>query len=301
MLKKKLKSSQILIAILMLLLSCTKISFSSFRNNIAVNSNTFKPVVDKLLERGADTNFVNFLLSLPKTKFSDRYVKVNVTGYLSTTDYSHNYNTLSVNRTKQFIAKHRNQLEAAQKRFGVEIQFIAAILWVETRHGGYLGNNHIPSVYLSTALASEEKYIELNIIEMDKKFAGNRKEREKLVERIRTRSKSKSDWAINQLLALEAIKDKLPYSLDSLFGSWAGAFGMSQFLPSSYKSWAVDGNSDGIIDLFNVDDAIFSVANYLKSNGWGTSMEDKRKAIFHYNNSRAYVDAVVKLAELSIK
>jgi membrane-bound lytic murein transglycosylase B len=58
----------------------------------------------------------------------------------------------------------------------------------------------------------------------------------------------------------------------------------------------VDGNNDGTIDLYTIDDAIFSVANYLRANGWGEDLRQKRAAVFHYNNSQAYVDAVLTLA-----
>ncbi|HPU23830.1 MAG TPA: lytic transglycosylase domain-containing protein, partial [Candidatus Kapabacteria bacterium] len=88
---------------------------------------------------------------------------------------------------------------------------------------------------------------------------------------------------------------KIP--IGDIYGSWAGAFGIPQFLPSSYVKYAIDGNNDGVVDLFNLSDAVFSVANYLKSHGWGEMLSEQRKAIFAYNNSTAYVDAVMKLAE----
>ena len=81
-----------------------------------------------------------------------------------------------------------------------------------------------------------------------------------------------------------------------LKGSWAGAFGICQFLPSSYLNWAVDGNDDGNINLYEMDDAIFSVANYLINHGWSEQPEDQKKAVFTYNNSSDYVDAVIQLA-----
>ena len=194
---------------------------------------------------------------------------------------------------------YSTSLQKAEDKYGVPKETIASVLWIETRHGSYLGNNHIPSVYLSTALSGQDEFIEFNVKEMDAKFTGTSDEREKLVDKIKARAKKKSDWAIGELVSLEKISRKSPVKVDSLYGSWAGAFGISQFLPSSYRSWAVDGNGDGQINLFDFDDAIHSVANYLKSNGWGNSEEARRKAVFHYNNSRAYVDAVLKLAELS--
>ena len=57
-------------------------------------------------------------------------------------------------------------------------------------------------------------------------------------------------------------------------GSYAGAMGASQFISSSYRNYAVDGNADGKIDLFNSwDDVLMSIGNYLKQNGWNPSEE----------------------------
>lgn len=76
-------------------------------------------------------------------------------------------------------------------------------------------------------------------------------------------------------------------------GSTAGAFGIPQFIPSSFQTFAVDGNGDKKIDLFNNADAILSVGNYLKKNGWGKTEEEKRQAIYSYNHDEGYVNAVM--------
>jgi len=83
----------------------------------------------------------------------------------------------------------------------------------------------------------------------------------------------------------------------SIKGSWAGAFGLCQFVPSSYLHYAVDGNGDGRVDLFNVVDALASVANYLKRSGWEKeNQEKKKKAIYAYNHCDNYVKAVLAYA-----
>ncbi|HWR98845.1 MAG TPA: lytic murein transglycosylase, partial [Candidatus Methanoperedens sp.] len=94
--------------------------------------------------------------------------------------------------------------------------------------------------------------------------------------------------------ALEREKLDLP----ALEGSWAGAFGMSQFIPSSYWGYAVDGNGDGRADLYTVADAAFSVGNYLRSFGWrqGLTEEQRRGVVRRYNNSELYAATVLEVA-----
>ncbi len=78
-----------------------------------------------------------------------------------------------------------------------------------------------------------------------------------------------------------------------------GAIGLPQFLPSSLAKFGVDGNSDGRIDLYDPEDAIFSTANYLKAHGWCQARypSDKEQVIWHYNHSKPYVSVVLGIAE----
>jgi membrane-bound lytic murein transglycosylase B len=108
-------------------------------------------------------------------------------------------------------------------------------------------------------------------------------------------------------------------------GSWAGAMGLGQFMPSSFRRLAVDFNGDGRRDLWSAEDAIGSVANYLAENGWepgGAVAQPVRRAvgddivtlstyagdeywrthlnfrvIKRYNNSNKYAMAVHQLAQ----
>ena len=64
------------------------------------------------------------------------------------------------------------------------------------------------------------------------------------------------------------------FSILDIKGSYAGAMGAAQFISSSYRNYAVDGNADGKIDLFNSwDDILMSIGNYLKQNGWDASKQ----------------------------
>lgn len=72
--------------------------------------------------------------------------------------------------------------------------------------------------------------------------------------------------------------------------SGAGATGPMQFLPSTFRSYAVDGNGDGVTDITNLEDAIFTGARYLANGGADVGNIDA--ALFNYNHSYSYVEAV---------
>ena len=82
-------------------------------------------------------------------------------------------------------------------------------------------------------------------------------------------------------------------------GSYAGAMGISQFMPSNIAPYAKDGNADGQVDLFVHADAISSVASYLKHYGWkpGISREQAFKVVYHYNHSKYYVNTILDIAD----
>lgn len=78
---------------------------------------------------------------------------------------------------------------------------------------------------------------------------------------------------------------------DTYLTSYAGAVGPMQFLPSTFALYGVDGNNDGIVDISNVEDAIFSAANYLAANGGASG--NLNNALFRYNNDYWYVNLVL--------
>ncbi|MEJ2671508.1 MAG: lytic murein transglycosylase [Deltaproteobacteria bacterium] len=92
-----------------------------------------------------------------------------------------------------------------------------------------------------------------------------------------------------------AIHQVVPFSL---CGSWAGAMGFCQFLPSSLNRCGVAADGTGPVDLFTHDDAIFSIACYLHKSGFNLNNRASwRRAVYSYNHSEAYVDTVLTLAQ----
>ena len=80
--------------------------------------------------------------------------------------------------------------------------------------------------------------------------------------------KRRSDFFTNELLIALRLIDKKLIDHKILYGSWAGAFGNFQFMPSTIKNYAIDYNQDEIINLKNIEDSFASAANYLNKIGW---------------------------------
>ena len=245
---------------------------------------------------GVDSAFLASVVLASGTAFDEKYVRVNVTNYASKPDYSFNLTPQSVEKVRAFLVRHDSLLHRADSIYGVPKEVIASLLWVESKHGVVLGKNHVASVYLSTLLASDSEFVDKNTTAVMTAQKIDSTKIDSVRAAIQKRADRKVKWSVEQLKALQEIHRRRTMNVHTLHGSWAGAFGMPQFIPSSYLSWAADGDNDGTIDLNDLDDAVVSVANYLRKNGWGAAESQQRAAVHHYNNSNAYVDCVLTLA-----
>ncbi|WP_445486488.1 lytic transglycosylase domain-containing protein [Niallia sp. 03133] len=103
------------------------------------------------------------------------------------------------------------------------------------------------------------------------------------------------DWTV--LAAIHQIETR--FSTIKTMISSVGAIGHMQFMPVTFAAYGVDGNGDGKISPWNMEDAIYSAANYLAANNFS---HDIRKAIWHYNHAEWYVNEVLATAaSFSIK
>jgi membrane-bound lytic murein transglycosylase B len=112
-------------------------------------------------------------------------------------------------------------------------------------------------------------------------------------------AKKRGAWAADELKALLDYAWRNGLDPASFPGSVYGAIGYGQFMPSNIAKFAVDGDGDGRIDLFNKTDAIFSIGRYLRDSGWQGSMPDeeaRRAVIMLYNRSGVYVNTVLYVA-----
>ncbi len=134
----------------------------------------------------------------------------------------------------RFWRRHAAVLDRAEARYGVPPEYVVAIIGVETRYGGYLGNTRIIEALATLAF--------------DYPRRGEYFTRELEAFLIMARD--------------EGVDPLAPR------GSYAGAMGLGQFMPTSFHGYAVDFDGDGQRDLWDPVDAIGSVANYLSGHGW---------------------------------
>jgi membrane-bound lytic murein transglycosylase B/dienelactone hydrolase len=170
----------------------------------------------------------------------------------------------------RFLAANRATLTAVEARYGVDAYLLAAHAGVETRFGSYTGKMPIGAALWTIALKVPKR----------------------------------SDWAVRELAELLIFANSEAEGAHAWSGSYAGAFGLVQFMPSSANQFAVDFDGDGRRRLFEWPDALGSAANYLARNGYRagepfTPGSAIGRAVYAYNHSDNYVRVVLELrAEL---
>lgn len=195
-----------------------------------------------------------------------------------------------IRKAEAYMKQHQAHLAETEKAYGVDKEIITAIMLVETRLGTFVGKNSVFNV-LATMAALEDPDIRALFwekIPTERRISKNDYE---------TKALQKARWAYRELKAfLTYVEGENFYPYD-IQGSYAGAMGIAQFMPSNVLTLAVDGNKDGQINLFQHEDAISSIANYLKHHGWkpGIDREAAYKVILHYNRSKYYANTILSI------
>lgn len=121
------------------------------------------------------------------------------------------------------------------------------------------------------------RYIVLAIWSMESSYGEALKDSERLhyvpraLATLGYADRRRAKFARSQLISALKIAQNGDVPLDGLTGSWAGAMGHTQFIPTSYQAFAMDGDGDGRKDIWNsVPDALYTAANLLRKNGWET-------------------------------
>ncbi len=230
-----------------------------------------------------------------------RIIELNVFGFLYDGNYFGHDTPEARKRISSYIRSHARSFEAAKNKYGIEAESIAALLWVETKLGRQTGSIPLPWVYYALSLASHPRFCaEMMTIlpdKLEKSRLSGKPDLATAQRKLLARCRSKSEWAIEELrtvFELEKTHDLKPFQIKA---SFAGAFGIPQFLPSSYRKYAVSDYRKKP-DLFMTSDAILSVGNFLHQNGWKRDVPDSQPvALYAYNRSRDYGAVILRIAE----
>lgn len=278
--------------------SKSKPKASASASAAAASAREWKVIEKRLKKEKFSKGFVRMLSKKYVGKEHERVLRLNILGFLSQVDHHVLVTDEGAEASKKFLEENMKSFEIAQATFGVDPETIAALLWIETRHGNIQGRFHVPSVYASLVVSTTQRSRSYLMKEAKRLRApASEPSNDELQKKIRERTSRKSLWAIEQLRALEKIYNDGSKDVAQLTGSFAGAFGIPQFIPSSYRQWAFTDREGEFPNLKDTHDAILSVANYLKKNGWDADLESKRKALYSYNNSRDYVEAILELGK----
>ena len=225
-----------------------KIKFYVFSLLILLNFNAYANVSEfnewkkkfKLiaLERGVSLNTIEN--TIDKSIFLKNVIKYDryqPEFYEDTKTYiSKRANDKKVNSGIKIYNINKAKIDKITQEFSVDRNLLLSLMGIETNFGNYLGKMDIVS---SLATLSYDQ--------------------------------RRSEFFTSELITLLILFDKGVINPNNYLGSWAGAFGNFQFMPSTIKNYAIDYNNDEAINLKNIDDSFASAANYLNKIGWNNN------------------------------
>ena len=218
----------------------------------------------RAINEGISKSTVNNLID--KTKFLPdviKYDRYQPEFYEDTKTYiSKRTSSKKVKLGKIILNKENNIINKVSSEYKVDKNLLLALMGIETNFGNYLGKMDIVS---SLATLSYDQ--------------------------------RRSEFFTKELITLLKLVDAKIIDPSTLFGSWAGAFGNFQFMPSTIKNHAIDYNKDGSIDLKNIEDSFASAANYLSNLGWN----DNTPCFYRINLNENIPDKYLNTSAKKIK
>ena len=211
----------------------------NIHTNLAANPLEFKIWLEDFkkiaIQEGISERTINQTISnsrfLPKVIEYDRY---QPEFYEDTFKYiKKRTGKEKLNKGLILYKKNKLLIEKIEKKFNIEKELLLSLMGIETNFGNYFGKMDIIS--------------SLATLSFDKR---------------------RSKFFTNELIILLKLIDTNKIDKSILFGSWAGAFGNFQFMPSTIKNYAIDYDKNSKIELKDIEDSFASAANYLNKIGW---------------------------------
>ncbi len=216
-----------------------------------------KRAINEGISKSTVNNLIDNTKFLPDVIKYDRY---QPEFYEDTKTYiSKRTSSKKVKLGKIILNKENNIINKVSSEYKVDKNLLLALMGIETNFGNYLGKMDIVS---SLATLSYDQ--------------------------------RRSEFFTKELITLLKLVDSKIIDPSTLFGSWAGAFGNFQFMPSTIKNHAIDYNKDGSIDLKSIEDSFASAANYLSNLGWNDNTPCFYKIILNESIPDKYLNTSAK-------
>ena len=251
------------------------------------------PLLQKLEREGLPRTYLDGVFGGPGLYKIDVVIGLNSVNQESAEIYQKFLRPNALKLAKEFWNRHATLLERIEQRLKIPQEILVAILLVESKFGETGKSYRVLNVFTTLVVESSPATVERFYRRLKTKYpAVTRKY-------LASRLERKAKWAYEELIALLSIGLNYGQDISGYRGSYAGAFGIPQFLPSSYHRWAVDGNGDGRISLFDLADSLASISTFLEQHGWteAASQEDKERAVWNYNHSTHYVNTIFAIGQ----
>lgn len=251
----------------------------------------WQPLVDRLIDDGEDRSYITALFSSKAVSFKAGVMPRKIVHDESKLRYDLFLKPERVKRARKFYDSNFDLLHKVEQQYGVAKEIMVSILLVETDLGNYLGPGPAFDILASMAAATDIEHVK-GLLPPDRLKGLNHA-------KVETKLRKKSAWAYGELRSLIKYANQNRMDLLSIKGSIFGAVGLCQFMPSNIAKFGVDFDRDGAIDMFQKQDALASMANYLKHYGWKEklSLQKQERVVMHYNHSRPYAQTILKVAE----
>jgi membrane-bound lytic murein transglycosylase B len=254
----------------------------------------YQSLIHRLSQDGFDSEFLSNLLMDARAELNPSMLTtyLNLNSRETPGLYTQFFSPESILLSKKFLRQHLKVLRKAENRFHVEKEVIVAILLVESRFGENIGKYRVIPTLASMAIMNSPEHLQENYLTLQENNPGLS------FEWMEDLAKRKAEWAYHELKCF--LKIICHEAIDPLevYGSYAGALGMPQFIPSSYLTFAVSRKSFEKW-LLNKEEAIYSIGNYLKSHGWKRNLPIKKKKqiLWYYNHSEPYIETILQVAQ----
>ena len=214
-------------------------NFSSAFSDTLIEFNLWKKNFKKTALKN-NISEVTFDMVMKNTKYLSNVIKYDrfqPEFYEDTKTYiNKRTSSKKVSKGLNFYKDNTILINNVEKKFNIEKELLLSLMGIETNFGTYVGKMDILS--------------SLATLSFDKR---------------------RSEFFSRELLTLLKLIESNQIDYKTLYGSWAGAFGFFQFMPSTMKNYALDYDGNNYIDLKNIRDAYASAANYLKKIGWNNN------------------------------